>query len=93
VRCESILSLDDWKPNLNTGTCPTVAAADSGKPREEVPVSAVPDSACELAAWGLPDTILAQYAEKGIHTMFPWQVCLLVLPSRYGTVFWFQIYI
>ena len=32
------------------------------------------DPACELARWGLPDTILAQYSEKGITRMFRWQV-------------------
>ena len=34
-------------------------------------------AACDLRRWGLPDTILQQYAEKGITSMFPWQVeCL-----------------
>ena len=50
----------------------TSLVAESTMLEEE---SRVPEAACQLAAWGLPDTILAQYAEKGITTMFPWQVC------------------
>ncbi len=46
---------------------------------------AVPEAVCRLAAWGLPDTILAQYAEKGITTMFPWQVSVSYLASMHVT--------
>ena len=34
----------------------------------------VSNSANELANWGLPQSILEKYKEKGISTMFDWQV-------------------
>ena len=34
----------------------------------------VSDTAKELANWGLPQSILEKYKEKGISTMFDWQV-------------------
>ena len=46
----------------------------------------VPEAACQLAAWGLPDTILGQYAEKGIRSMFPWQVRYRYLLNNYRYV-------
>ena len=33
----------------------------------------VSDTAKELANWGLPQSILEKYKEKGISTMFDWQ--------------------
>ena len=38
----------------------------------------VTDDQLEVAAWGLPDTVVDQYKEKGITKMFSWQAeCLL----------------
>ena len=41
----------------------------------------VSESARELSNWGLPSSILERYKEKGITTMFEWQVRKMLGPQ------------
>ncbi len=70
ARPVNIAPRDNRAPRDNSAPRDESAPRDNSEPR----VNSVPEAACQLAAWGLPDTILAQYAEKGVTTMFPWQV-------------------
>lgn len=56
-----------------------VEVENSGKEESLMKVkTSVTDDQLEVAAWGLPDTVVDQYKEKGITKMFPWQAeCLL----------------
>ncbi|XP_076358965.1 DNA polymerase theta-like [Tachypleus tridentatus] len=45
---------------------------------EGVQLSVFSTDKCQMSSWGLPDSIMKAYQQKGIDTMFPWQVeCLL----------------
>ena len=53
----------------------------------------VSNTAKELANWGLPQSILDKYKEKGISTMFDWQVrksifFKFIFPSLKSFLFW-----
>ena len=41
----------------------------------------VSESGRELSNWGLPSSILERYKEKGITTMFEWQVRKMLGPQ------------
>ena len=49
-----------------------------GAGEERQTKTVVTDNQLEISAWGLPDTVVEQYKEKGITSMFSWQAeCLL----------------